>query len=239
MMGGGSMKKTMTVAAFCIAAALTHAHAAAPKAELAPAFPKLPEQGGPMAEKINHALAGLDRKFAAAAGECRAGDPAGNQADRSFEVTLKGAHYYAVVASENWYCGGAYPDTDTLALTYDLATGRPVDWVKLLPGLGLKGSTDTTFDGTVIGVVASKKLSDFYIAENAKSPDHMEDCAEALADPQLTFQLWPAAKEGGLAVEPASLPHATAACAEIVTVTPARLREWGAAPALVEDLEAR
>ena len=221
---------TMTV--FCALAGLSQAWAAETSK-----FPPLAGESDPMAQKINKALAGLDKKFAAEAAKCRKSGR-DNEANRTVRVMLKGAHYYSLVANDEWSCGGAHPDTDSLALTYDLATGRPVDWVKMLPGLALAGSTDSTFDGTVIGVVASQKLTDLYMAEDKKRPDYDEDCTDALTGGDLTFQLWPTAKEGGLALQPANLPHVVASCADDVVIPAARLSEFGMPAALKEDLAA-
>lgn len=210
--------------------------------DLAPnigAFPRLAaDPAAPAAQRINRALAGLDKKFAAATAECRQVDSS-NEVTRTVDVTMKGARYLGLVAEESWFCGGAYPDHDTLALTYDLGTGRPVDWTRLMPpSLGLKASLDNTFDGTAIGVVTSNTLSKIYTEQVSKAPDFDKDCLEAFSMQDLTFQLWPSAKEGGVAVQPANLPHVAAACGDTIVIPAARLRELGADASLLADIEA-
>ena len=82
---------------------------------------------------------------------------------RKVSVTMQGPRYVSFVASDDYYCGGAYPDTSTVALVFDLNTGGSVDWTKLLPELAQRTGADTAGDGsTTLGTVSSDRLSDLY-----------------------------------------------------------------------------
>jgi hypothetical protein len=167
--------------------------------------------------------------------ECRTGGW-----ERSVSVPMGGPRYLAFVAQDAWYCGGAHPDDSLLVLVYDLTTGSPVNWARLLPESIVQTSTlDTAGDGTKIGVIGSRVLKDFYIKALSSDPRNPLDseCREVLKDPDLKFNLWPDAKAGGIAIQPQGLAHVLMPCVNSVVVPISDLRKMGVQPALLDAIE--
>ncbi len=207
----------------------------APLAKDVVAFPKLDGHDA-TADKINAALVRLDNRVRKARTDCITSKDA--EWSRSIDVTMRGPRYLSYLVSDSVYCGGAHPDASSFALVYDLTTGNPVDWAKLLPKPIVETSSlDTAEDGAKIGVVGSKKLSALYVEGLGTGLD--PDCKEALTSGDLNFVLWPDAKAKGLAMQTISLPHAMQACADVVTIPTTKLREFGADKSLIDALEAK
>lgn len=194
--------------------------------------------------RINAALDRMDRRWVAFAHDCHDDEsaPAADNAGRSVEVTARGPAYLSLVIRYDYSCGGAHPDGGTIALVYDLETGRPVDWLKLLPAaLKARADLDTAGEGSSIGRVFSPVLHELYVKAVARDRALADqgDCAEVLADPALPFQLWPDARAHGLVLEPAGLPHAVAACANPETIGADALRQLGFDGPMLETVEGR
>jgi len=224
-------------------AALAMSAAAPPAAKLSPpakgALPRIVSPATPATAKINAALAALDRRWAGYVRGCKAGGK-DKEATRTVDVTMTGSLFLSVVAHDQEFCGGAHPDDSTLALVYDLQSGRPVDWRGLLgPRLVTATRVDTVIDGTRVGFARSPELQRLYLTAVRKAPDYdpawWDQCSEALSDPDLEFVLWLDARKHGLGAEP-SLVHAVAPCAEDVTVPAAELRKAGADAELLAAL---
>lgn len=209
------------------------------------AFPRLAAPAGDRtAQRINRALDRADARMRSAAKSCLAssGPAAGDKPswNRSVSVTMRGPRYLSLIAADDFYCGGAYPDTGRLALVYDLETGAPVNWAHLLPPLlTQKPGTDTAEDGTIIGTLSSPALKALYVRAAARQESPDDGCAQVLADPGngLSFILWPDAEEDGLAVLPFGLPHAVAACGPDIVIPTAALRKLGANPRLLDAID--
>jgi hypothetical protein len=230
----------VSVAAVSPAAAqgLTLAH----PAPLAPKNVSLPRIGAPMTPaiaKVNAALAALDANRRVFVQQC------GAHAETSQTVTVAMASptvlSLKVVNDEN--CGGAYPSEDTLGLAYDLTTGKPLDWTRLLPrALVQSASVDTTTDGTKVGMLASTQLHALYMkavkADTAADADLKSQCGDVIGDAGTNLQLWPDAKQDAVMIQPALLPHAVAACAFIEPIRTADLRPLGVDPALLDAIDA-
>lgn len=205
------------------------------------AFPRIAAPDGAASQRINKALSAADDRLRAAAKDCDAGasGPAADQKDagwqRSVTAAMRGPGYLALVASDDLFCGGAHPDTDSFALAYDLGTGAPLNWERLLPKtLAGKASLDTAADGTRLGVMASPALTALYL--KLSKPD--ADCGPALRDTELQFMLWPDAAREGVAMEPSGLPHVIAACGTDAVIPLATLRSLGVEPALLDAIAA-
>jgi hypothetical protein len=198
------------------------------------AFPRLAASDA-VAQKINQALARRDAQVKSTARDC----PGGGWS-RSVSVAMRGPRYLALVARDSWDCGGAHPDAAALVLVYDLSTGSPVNWARLLPpGIIQAATLDTAGDGTPIGVIQSKALQDYYVkARISNQKDPLDpDCKDVVTDPALKFNLWPDAAAGGLALEPEGLPHVVLACGDSVVVPLADLRKMGVQAGLVDAIE--
>lgn len=205
------------------------------------AFPRLAAPDGAQARRVNKALADADTRGREAAAECRASgkdtpaDPKDIAWTRDITVAMRGPRYLSVVASDSWYCGGAYPSAYSLALAYDLQTGSPLNWERLLSKtLVQSAALDTAGDGTRLGVVRSPALTALYM----KAAKLDADCAQALQDQDLSFMLWPDAQRGGVALAPSGLPHVIAACGPDVAIPLPILRKLGVAPALLDAIDA-
>ncbi len=217
-----------------------------PSTAIAPdieAFPRLvAAPGDNAAVRINQALDRRDAVVKKAAKDCRKQSDRPAEADwsRSITVTMRGPAYISFTANDSWFCGGAHPDSSAMALVYDLQTGAPVNWARLLPAALVKGtSLDNAGDGTSIGLVSSPVLQDLMVkAEMADAANPLDpDCKDVVSDPEVKLSLWPDAKAGGLAVQPASLIHAVAACGDSVVIPTATLRKLGVSAALLDAID--
>ena len=141
---------------------------------------------------------------------------------RTITVTMTGPRFLSIVAVDGYvFCGGAHPDSDTLAMVFDLTTGRPVNWTILIAQSADASSfSDSIADGTTVGALVVPALKAMTLAK--ADPD----CKDAFPDP-LSYQLWPDAKAGTLVAEPFDLPHVVAACADDLALTPDQARKLG------------
>lgn len=205
-----------------------------------PAFPRLTATDA-AAQRINHALDKLDALTRQAIKDCRANVDKGADFDltRTITVTMRGPRYLGFYVGGSQDCGGAHPGAGTSAFAYDLSTGSPLNWQRLLPKSMVQGtSLDTDINGATIAFVTSKALQDLYLkAENDAGPID-PDCQGALTDPGLKLNLWPDPKDGGLGVEPGDLPHVVQACADPITIPTATLRPLGVDAALLDAIDA-
>lgn len=204
------------------------------------AFPRIAAAEEPALQRINRALASADARVVVAVKDCHeeaveAQTPPGDPWDRTVTVAMRGPGYLALVASETWYCGGAHPDSDAFPLAYDLRTGAPLNWQRLLPkSLAGTASLNEAGDGTSLGVLTSPALQALYL--KLVKPD--ADCAETLRETELQFMLWPDAAHEGVAMAPSGLPHAFAACGADAVIPLATLRTLGVEPALLDAIAA-
>ena len=205
------------------------------------AFPRLVVANNDKAvQRINRAL---DKRDAAARQmqmDCRSNVDKPSDADyeRRIWVTMRGPRYLSFLAADYADCGGAHPNAGQMALVYDLVTGAPVNWQRLLPRAMVQGtSTDNVVDGTLVGFVTSKTLQDLWLkAEATNNPD--PDCKDIVTDPTLRLTLYPDAKAGGLAVQPGDLPHVVQACADVNVIPTATLRPLGVDAGLLDAIDA-
>ncbi len=216
-----------------------------PMPDIAPGVAAFPRLVAPpsdrAAARINAALARADARAKTAAGGCTPDKAQGRDGwTRAITVTMRGPRYLSLLASNEWDCG-AYPDTDQVALVYDLRTGAPVDWARLLPRGMLTGTTtNAASDDTTEGLVTSPALAATFrrIAAADAGPD--KQCAEVLSGKgqfgALVFQLWPDAQANGLALEFPTLPHVVAACGAPEVIPAAELRQLGVGPVLLGPL---
>ena len=206
-------------------------------APLRPDFAAIPKISGPVdaaEQRINAALHRLDK--AGLKGVCT-----GGEWQRQATITMHGPGFLSVEVSDNFYCGGAHPDDATYEVVYDLRTGYPVDWTKLLPA-SLTG--DVTLqqgaEGTRTVYLASAELTrEFWQGQVRPDPAHAGaarcDGLRPFGDPP-PMRVWLAAAAGALEAMP-DIPHGTDDCFEPLVLYPADLRRLGAAPPLIAALE--
>ncbi|HEX3969951.1 MAG TPA: hypothetical protein VHX19_01435 [Stellaceae bacterium] len=206
-----------------------------------PAFPRIvAASDDKAAARINSALAKLDALTRQAMKECRADVDNADDFDfaRTVTVTMRGPRYLSFSVGGGQDCGGAHPDSGSAAFIYDLTTGSPVNWQRLLPKSMVQGtSRDTDINGATIAFVTSKTLQSLWIkAEAANDPD--PECKDAVSDPKLQLSLYPDAKAGGLAVQPGDFAHVIVACADTIVIPTATLRPLGVDAGLLDAIDA-
>ncbi len=216
-----------------------------PMPDVAPgvaAFPRLvAPPGDRAATRINAALAKADARAKIAAAGCLPSKAEGRDGwTRRITVTMRGPGYLSLLANDAWDCG-AYPDNDQVALVYDLRTGAPVYWARLLPRGMLQGATtNTAGDDTTEGLVTSHVLAAAFRKIGSGDGGLDKQCAEVLSDTgqwgPLAFELWPDAQANGLALEVPTLPHVVAACGAPAVIPAAELRKLGVGPVLLGPL---
>jgi hypothetical protein len=193
--------------------------------------------------RINVPLTRLDENVRKAAGVCKSFDGKLGSWERTVEVPMRGPGYVSFVITDNTYCGSAYPNVSTMSIVYDLRTGAPVVWTRLLP-VSLTGTLalQEGADGTKIVTLASKRLFGLYLAgyRSGDKPADAQECKQAIQDsvgdsppPMIA---WLDAKVGGLAVQ-FDLPHAVQACEEAVVVPLTTMRSEGAQSVLVDAIQ--
>jgi len=199
-------------------------------------WPLIAMPATPAEERVNATLTRLNTRLAKAVKDCDASyadsfkdlDAAANKKypvsedwSRTVNITMNGPRFLSLVASDAIDCGGAHPDNGQMAMVFDLTTGKPVDWTKMLaPAADAKPYTDTSTDGSTIGALIIPALKKMAVAA-ANS-----DCAGAFEDSQ-SFQLWPDAEHGTLVAQPFDLPHVVQACGDEIDLTLAQARKLG------------
>jgi hypothetical protein len=182
-------------------------------------LPRIVTPSGTAADRINKALAEADKRAVAAAADCTqnviasgaqtAADEAkpSNPGDwqRGVSVTMQGPDYLSFLVSDDYFCGGAHPDISIFALVYDLRTGAPVNWLRLIAKSShITASLDQAADGTNIGYVASPALTDIFTTlsdkDNAGNQSAEDDCDNAIDYADKNFILWPDAKDNAVDV---------------------------------------
>ncbi len=205
-----------------------------PLGESTDAFPRIVSPAGPKIERINQALTRADARAKKAMKDC---GKAPNTYERAITAPMTGEPFLSLIASDFAECGGAHPSIGQLALTYDLGTGRPINWADYLPAdLIQPEELIDAGDGSQIGATRSPALLDFYRAA-AKAQRADRDCDDIL-DGELSLVLWIDAKQQGVAIAPTNLPHVVQACGETVIMKTDELRKRGAKPALTNAIDA-
>src|SRR5690348_4742030 len=159
------------------------------------AFPKIASPKTDAATHINRALEGADATVDRLAVDCKHY----KGWKRNVDVTMRGPRYLGLVAHDDWFCGGAYPDTGTVALVYDLSTGKPVSWAALVPkDFAVKAAPSPGGGVSDPILVESAKLWDLF-AKASKNPDNA-DCDQVRKDPEgldSRLSVWPDAGGDG------------------------------------------
>ncbi|WP_267354386.1 MULTISPECIES: hypothetical protein [unclassified Methylobacterium] len=219
--------------------------------ELKPGLAAMPQIAAPADDaerRINAALKRLDGNVRKAARSCQADGGANSSWTRTIRTPMRGPRFLSVEISDDMFCGGAHPSTGLMAIIYDLTTGAPVDWTKLLPpALTGKVALVEGMDGTKMVTLASKRLHALYLERYrpktgaAKRDGDDDACRTVVQDTSMgdppAMMAWPDAKAGGLAVQ-YDLPHYAQACADTVVIPNAVLRREGAQPVLTDAIEA-
>jgi hypothetical protein len=191
-----------------------------------------------IAAKINASLQRLDETVSAADLACRKQFRENLHRrsvdgwERSISVTMKGPSFLSLTANDSTYCGGPHPDSAQFPMVYDLSTGRPVGWLKLLPPQA-KESTDSGADGTPLGLVIWEPLQKLALAQASPECAHVFDPD---APPQFALSL--DGRTGMLVASPYGLPHVIAACADDIEIDAEQARRLGVSRRITDALNA-
>lgn len=232
----------------CVAAAPPAPLRLVPRPDIAPdveALPRIVAPGSPdQAKRINARLDLADARARTARAACLDFDPTHGFWERGVTAPFYGPRFVSLWIADFTGCGGAHPNTDQQALTYDLSTGAPINWERYLPARLVTPTGRTNAgDGAVIGTVQSPELIAWFNRTALAGMDvaRREECGDLYGGEGVgsdgSLMLWLDAKAGGLAMQLASVPHVIAACSEPVVMPVDELRRQGAAPALIEAIE--
>lgn len=188
------------------------------------------------AASINAALRRENARVLNAAAECRASlrEQGGRRSQdgwhRSVSIGMAGPRFLAFDLTDNYFCGGAYPTDGQTSLVFDLATGKPVNWLIFFPP-GAEGRLNTAGDGATLGLVAWPELT------RRAAVQAQPECREALADAEYSgFSVTLDARDATLVATPAEFPHVIQACAEPIHLGAAELRQLRFSPVLIGAL---
>ncbi len=188
--------------------------------------------------KVNAALAAKEKEDRQAYADCLSQlkdmkmKPDGDTYNEDITVRYLSVHFLSIEVVTSYYCAGAYPTNGAeTPVTYDLGNGTAIDWpAQFKPGfLNVESKADVPPPGM---------LTKIYRARYSKAADDA-DCRQAIGD-QDPFSgapiVWLDAK-GGVVFQP-DFPHALAACATPLTLTPAQIAPYLKNAALAADLKA-
>jgi Deacetylase PdaC len=200
------------------------------------AWPMIVSTGTPAAQRVNETLTRLNRQLMQSLHDCdadykswlKAADHPENALNqistdwsRTIKVTMEGPRFLSLVASDETFCGGAHPNGDVIAMVFDMTTGAPVDWTKMVvKSAGASVNSATLSDGSTAGALVLPALQKMNLAAAHA------DCKDAFQDPQ-PFLVWPDAKGGTLVAQPFDLPHVVQACANEISLTMDQARKLG------------
>jgi hypothetical protein len=187
-------------------------HSAGAKA-VYPRLTKFPD--AKIMARVNAVLAAREKADRAASADCVAqlkqqgGTPDKDSYSTVIAVSYLSARYFSIDVTAAYDCGGPYPNSEQTPVTFDLASGRVIDWKTLFkPGFWPETSGP------------SSGLTRLYRART-KYEKGDEDCRDAIAgaDPFESAPIVRLDAKQGLMVWP-DLPHAIQACANAVSLSP-------------------
>ncbi len=210
------------------------------------AWPLIVNPATPAEQRVNATLTRLNLRLAQALRECDAGareeaklmgtaekgqDPTSEDWSRTIKVTMTGQRFLSLVATDEFYCGGAHPNSDVMAMVFDMTTGTPVNWPAQFPqSAGASSFVDTVGDESKVGALVLPALLKIYAAAAS------EECKDAFQDSQ-SFLIWPDAQHGTLVAQAFDLPHAVQSCADEFGLTMEQARKLGFDESVLSAIE--
>ncbi|MGI4745412.1 MAG: hypothetical protein ACRYFY_05135 [Janthinobacterium lividum] len=204
-------------------------------------FPRLAGGVGP-ASRIDATLDGIENKLRGAVEDCRkqARENDGQAGwRRTVRVSMRGPRFLSMTAEDGAFCGSAHPTNEMLALVFDLSTGKPVNWQRMLPPSLVQSTVLASgLAGSPIRLVKSDQLLALYKSHYPAHPDNIDPadrdaCLDSVED---GFTLWLDAASHSLVLEPTAGDFATAACAVPVSLPVPLLAQIGIASTLLDTL---
>lgn len=197
-------------------------------------------------QRINTTLARLNQRLVRAVRRCDLGytsalkqlgpeakgqQPVAEDWDRTVEVTMSGPHFLSLVASEEADCGGMYPNSDQMALVFDINTGLEVDWTSMVASSSHPSAyADAVDDGSMLGALVLPALRKLAIAQAAK------ECRDVF-DAGQSFLIWPDARHQTIVAWPFDLAHVIQACGNPVDLSLDQARKLGFREDLLDALQ--
>ncbi|WP_428150210.1 hypothetical protein [Brevundimonas sp.] len=181
---------------------------------------------------INADLALIDAMAKTSTAECEGGG-----FSRTVTQPMTGPGYVTYMISDEYECGGPYPSTTQTPVTYDLTTGRRVDWTRTLSAWAVTVDDTTDVPAGSVGYLHSPALARWYSARMLASTDQewLAECRDVFDPEQLNqsgFLVWADAGTSGIAVSP-QLPHVVQACGEVASLTAADMQAAGVPAAMI------
>jgi hypothetical protein len=187
-----------------------------------------------MNQELTSALKECDTNYLAWAkdtGDASAGKGVADDWERKVAVTMAGPRFVSVIATDDFFCGGAYPDSNRVVMVFDMSTGDLVDWTAMIAkSAGASPLADSGYDGTSVVALVLPALEKINLA--SVSPE----CKDAF-DERQPFLIWPDAPKEQLVAVAYGLPHVVAACAEEVHLTMEQARALGFDEILIDSIK--
>ncbi|WP_029415869.1 hypothetical protein [Brevundimonas bacteroides] len=158
---------------------------------------------------------------------------------RFASMPMTGPGFLTLAVADDWSCeGAAHPSVTYAAVTWDLSTGRRVDWVTAAPGLSATRPEDDGFPATYEPGLQSAPLAEWYGRKMMASTDAewLGECRDLFTNGTLAeryYKLWLDAQTGGIAVM-VDFPHVAQYCAETATMNEAEMSQFGVSPAMID-----
>ena len=215
-----------------------------PTPDLGKDIAALPRLSGatPAIAAINTDLDTLDAAARESAASCQ-GEDGGYS--RWITQPMTGPALVTYAISEEYNCGGPYPSTSQTTVTYDLVSGRRVDWSDVLKTMNVNNGDTEGMPAGSVPIVYSPALAAWYtrtikaqIAGQDGGSEWMEQCAPVFDAEEFStngFRLSADAEAGGLTVSP-ELPHVVQACGDAAIMDAPAMRANGVETRLIEAI---
>lgn len=232
------MIRLLLLALLVCGAAHAQGVALQPMPDIAPGVAALPRLAKPDAagKRINQVLAQADARVRQAARACPVRP--GQGWTRRVDVAMRGPSWLALLERDDIACGTAPRRAGLVALSFDLRTGKPPEWKRLLPAdIVARAGTLRLADGSVAASIVSPRLAGLLVAAGQDQAVLDAACLDALNDPGIPLVLWPDAR-GGLGVAAQDLGPQLARCEAPVLLAMPQLREAGVDAGLLAAIDA-
>jgi len=184
--------------------------------------------------RLSRSLKDCDANYAELIGKRdRSLDKSGEGAEffsQDTKVTMLGPAFLSLVATTDFYCGGAHPYGFTSAAIFDLRSGEPAEVLRwFLPSLKVSLVEEGTEEPAL-----EKSVSVVGLLEVYREATHHE-CDETFSDDQ-SFVIWPDANLGKVMIQADRLPGCCQACGIETGLTLEQARRLGFSEAFLQAI---